>query len=82
MPRRRPRGCQEVVELVTDFMEGALTPAVRSRLDTHLRVCRHCASYLRQMQAMVAAARRIAAPALDRRHREELVVAYRRWTAA
>ncbi|MEA2828593.1 MAG: hypothetical protein QOG43_3032 [Actinomycetota bacterium] len=70
------------MELVTDYLEGALTPALRARLDEHLRACRHCAAYLRQMQTMVRAMARLAAPALDRRAREELIAAYRRWTAA
>jgi anti-sigma factor RsiW len=79
-------GCQEVVELVTDYLEGALTPQVRARLDEHLRACRHCAAYLGQMRTMVRATGRLAAPApapaLDLRGREELVATYRRWTAA
>ena len=82
MPRRRELRCQEVVELVTDFLEGALPPAARARFEQHLRACLHCADYLRQMRTVVGALGRVAAPAPDRRHREELVAAYRRWTAA
>ena len=81
-PSRHRLACQEVVELVTDYLEGALTPALRARLDEHLRVCRHCAEYLRQVRTMVRAVGRLAAPALDPRGREELVAAYRRWSAA
>ncbi len=73
MPRRRPLGCQEVVELVTDFLEGALTPEVRARLEDHLRACRSCAAYLAQMRTMVRALGRLSAPAVDSGAREELV---------
>ena len=82
MARRRPLGCQEVVELVTDFLEGALTPEVRARLEEHLRACGSCAAYLAQMRTMVRALARLPAPTLDRATRDELVERYRRWTAA
>ncbi|MEA2900753.1 MAG: hypothetical protein QOH36_640 [Actinomycetota bacterium] len=82
---RRPRsglGCQDAVELVTDFLEGALPPAVRSRLEEHLRACRSCAAYLAQMRTMLRALAQVPAPTLDRATRAELVERYRRWTAA
>ncbi|HEX7276674.1 MAG TPA: zf-HC2 domain-containing protein [Acidimicrobiales bacterium] len=82
MPGRRRLACQEVVELVTDYLDGALTPELRARLDDHLRACRNCAAYLQQVRTMVRAFGRLAAPALDRRSRDELVELYRRWTAA
>ncbi len=67
-----------MVELVTDHLEGALGPAVRARLEEHLRACRHCTAYLRQMRTMVRAVSRVAPPPLDRRGRDELVARYRR----
>jgi anti-sigma factor RsiW len=71
-----------VVELVTDFVEGALTPPVRARLEDHLRVCRHCAAYLAQMRTMLRALAQLPAPTLDQATRDALVERYRRWTAA
>lgn len=82
MGRSRRLGCQEVVELVTDYLEGALTPDLRARLDAHLEACRNCAAYLAQMRTMVRALGRLAAPALDRRARDQMVELYRRWIAA
>ncbi len=82
MARPRRLGCQEVVELVTDYLEGALTPDLVTRLDDHLRACRNCAAYLAQMRTMVRALARVAAPTLDRAARDELVAQFRRWTAA
>src|SRR5687768_9260249 len=43
--------CQELVELVTDYLEGALPPAERARVDEHLAACEGCRAYLAQMQA-------------------------------
>ena len=82
MPRRRRLGCQEVVELITDFLEGALSPEVRARLEDHLGACRSCAAYLAQMRTMARALGRLSAPAVDPGAREELIASYRRWTAA
>jgi anti-sigma factor RsiW len=43
--------CQELVELVTDYLEGALPPADRARFEAHLADCPGCDAYLRQMRA-------------------------------
>jgi anti-sigma factor RsiW len=47
---QEPLTCKELVELVTDYFEGALTPAERDRFDAHLRVCAGCEHYLEQMR--------------------------------
>ena len=41
--------CQELVELVTDYLEGALTQDVRRRFEEHLAVCPGCVTYLDQI---------------------------------
>ena len=45
--------CQELVELVTDYCEGALTPSERERFEAHLAVCEGCAAYLEQIRTTV-----------------------------
>jgi predicted anti-sigma-YlaC factor YlaD len=47
---QEPMTCQQLVELVTDYFEGALTPAERDRFDAHLQVCPGCEDYLEQMR--------------------------------
>jgi anti-sigma factor RsiW len=42
--------CREVVELVTDYLEGALPPDVRARLEAHLAVCHPCVAYVEQVR--------------------------------
>jgi anti-sigma factor RsiW len=49
--------CQELVELVTDYLEGALAPAERARFEAHVAGCSGCERYLDQMRATVALAR-------------------------
>ena len=51
--------CQELVELVTDYLEGALPPDEVAAVDRHLMDCDPCLRYLRQMRATGAALRRI-----------------------
>ena len=47
--------CRELVELVTEYLEGALDPAERSRVDAHLTECDGCAAYLDQIRATIEA---------------------------
>ena len=51
--RRLQLRCDSVVELVTDYLEGALTPARRRRFLRHVRTCAGCAAYLAQMRATI-----------------------------
>ena len=45
--------CQELVELVTDYLEGALSPEDRARFEVHLSECEGCRAYLEQMRMTV-----------------------------
>jgi predicted anti-sigma-YlaC factor YlaD len=47
--------CQQFVELVTDYFEGALGPPTLSRVEEHLVMCDWCVTYADQMDATVAA---------------------------
>jgi anti-sigma factor RsiW len=47
--------CIELVELVTDYLEGALPEADRRRFDLHLTECPYCVDYLAQMRATLNA---------------------------
>ena len=42
--------CQELVELVTDYFDGALDEALRDRFEAHLNVCPDCKQYVAQMR--------------------------------
>jgi anti-sigma factor RsiW len=79
----RSRGlvCQEVVELVTDYLEGALSPAEHSRFEEHLSGCPHCTEYLAQMRETIRLAGRLAPEDLTPAMRTDLTDLYRRWRA-
>ena len=48
--------CIELVELVTDYFEGVLPDAERSRIERHLRECDGCTRYIEQIRQVIAAA--------------------------
>jgi anti-sigma factor RsiW len=45
--------CQELVELVTDYVEGALDPDERSLFEEHLARCAGCVNYVDQLRRTV-----------------------------
>jgi anti-sigma factor RsiW len=76
---RRGMVCQEAVGLVTDYLEGALSPAQRRRFEAHLAHCPDCPEYLAQMRAVIALAGSITPDDLTPRMRGEFIRLYRRW---
>ncbi len=71
--------CREVVELVTDYLEGALSEADRARFDGHLAICEPCVAYVEQIRLTIAASGAISDEQLDPEAREELLAAFRDW---
>jgi len=51
--RRQPLVCRELVELVTDYLEGALSRGGRTRFEAHLAGCPHCTLYIEQFRETV-----------------------------
>ncbi len=71
--------CREVVELVSDYLEGALDERDRVRFEAHLTACDGCTAYLEQMRQTVRVAGTLAPEALDPVFRARLVDAFRDW---
>ncbi|HLZ38790.1 MAG TPA: zf-HC2 domain-containing protein, partial [Mycobacteriales bacterium] len=42
--------CQDLVELVTEYLEGTLPPELRRRFEDHLALCEGCDTYVEQMR--------------------------------
>ncbi len=78
---RAELACQEMVELVTDYLEGALTRSQRRRFEAHLAGCENCTEYLRQMRATIRLTGSLHAGDMTPAMREELTELYRRWRA-
>jgi anti-sigma factor RsiW len=79
--RIEPLACQELVELVTDYLEGRLPAADRERFDGHIAGCDACTNYLEQMRMTLQALGRIPEESISVQAREELLVAFRNWRA-
>jgi predicted anti-sigma-YlaC factor YlaD len=71
--------CQQVVEMVTGYLEGTMAAADRRRLDAHLAVCRYCTEYLAQMRETIRLVGRLTPEDLTPDMRTELTDLYRRW---
>ena len=81
---RRQKGmltCQEMVELVTDYLEGRLDDAARERFEAHLAECDACTLYIEQMRMTIVALGHIPAESISREAEAELVAAFRNWRA-
>jgi len=52
--------CQQVVELVSDYLDGSLSRRDRRRLEKHLAVCDACTAYLEQLRVTIAASGSVA----------------------
>ena len=70
--------CQELVELVTDYLEGALAAEERARFDAHLGECPGCDRYVEQMRATIALVG-VSAEHESRREVSGLLEAFRVW---
>jgi anti-sigma factor RsiW len=81
--RSRPPGlvCQQVVELVTDYLEGSLSAADHRRFEAHLADCPHCTEYLAQIRETIRLAGRVEPEDLTPAMRTDLTDLYRRWRA-
>ena len=71
--------CREMVELMTEYLEGTLPADVRERFEAHLRGCDGCTEYLAQLRTQIAMSRRLSEDALDPVYRDRLLAAFRDW---
>jgi anti-sigma factor RsiW len=78
--RRRPDlACRQVVELVTDYLDGALSRSDRKRFQAHLRGCPNCTNYLEQMRATIRATGTLHPDDLTPEVRDEFTRLFRTW---
>ncbi len=80
--RRQPDlVCRQIVELVTDYLDGALPRADRRRFERHLAGCPHCTAYLAQMRETIRLTGRLRVADLSPAMRADFGELYRRWRA-
>lgn len=71
--------CRELVDLVTEYLEGALALAEHRRFERHLAFCAWCGTFVDQMRTTIAVTGSIRADDLAPDVQERLVAAFRTW---
>ncbi|MEO8424226.1 MAG: zf-HC2 domain-containing protein [Actinomycetota bacterium] len=71
--------CQEVVEIVTDYLEGAMSESDRIRFEEHLTICDGCTSYVQQMRETIRLAGMLTEEQIPKEQRAALIDAFRGW---
>jgi anti-sigma factor RsiW len=74
--------CRDLVELLTEYLEGGLDPATASTLEAHLAGCQPCTAFLNTYRGAVQAARRLKEEDLPTELRQRLVTFLRQRTRA
>jgi predicted anti-sigma-YlaC factor YlaD len=74
--------CQEMVELVTDYLEGALSRVDHARFEAHISACEGCTMYLRQMREMLDLLGELTPDAISPQAEAELLATFRGWKSA
>ena len=69
--------CQELVELVTDYLEGSLTPDERRAFEEHLQICEGCVNYVDQMREAIRLTGQLTPESLSPEVQAELLEAFR-----
>lgn len=74
--------CKELVELVTDYLEGTLSAADRSRFDEHLAGCAGCTTYVEQFRTVIALTGTLEPGDVSPAARSALLAEFRAWRSA
>jgi predicted anti-sigma-YlaC factor YlaD len=78
-PDNTSLSCQQFVELVTDYFEGALSPVERARFEAHLGVCSGCRVYLDQLRQTIRLFGALTEENIPDDAKDHLLRAFRDW---
>lgn len=71
--------CHEVIELLSNYIEGVLSADDRRRVDDHLALCDGCATYLDQMREAIRLTGRVTEEQVPEDEKAALLTAFRDW---
>ena len=74
--------CKEVVEIVSDYLEGALSDELRARFERLISGCDGCTNYLEQMRETIRLSGMLTEEQVPVAQRERLLEAFRDWNRA
>jgi predicted anti-sigma-YlaC factor YlaD len=76
---KKELNCQEVVELVTDYLEQALVPELRALFEAHIAECPGCTTYIEQVQHTIMMLRKLAEEPVFPETKQDLLEIFRNW---
>ena len=71
--------CQNIAELITDYLEGSFTLGQRLRFQMHIGLCMACRNYLRQMKYTVATLHQLPSEPIPEHIKTALMERFRTW---
>jgi anti-sigma factor RsiW len=71
--------CQELTEVLTDYLEGTMALEDRATLEAHLALCEGCATYVEQMRQVIRTVRELRADDVEATAPDSLLEAFRAW---
>jgi anti-sigma factor RsiW len=74
--------CKELVEIVTDYLEGTLPDRDRARFEAHILTCGPCREYVEEMRTTLRLTGRVTTESISTDARDELLRAFRRMKAS
>jgi len=79
---KRELACIELVEVITDYLEGAMPARKRRLLEQHLTACDGCEAYVEQMRRTIETTGRLRQEDIPPELEERLLVAFETWKTA
>jgi anti-sigma factor RsiW len=73
--------CQELVQVVTEYLEDVLPKLERDKLEAHLDECPYCVTYIAQMRQTIEAVGELSVEMISREQQQQLLEAFRGWRA-
>ena len=71
--------CHEVIDLLSNYIEDALSSNERRRVDEHLALCDGCATYLEQIRETIRMTGRVTEEQVPEDEKTALLAAFRDW---
>ncbi len=71
--------CQELTEVLTDYLEGVMSPEDRARFEAHLAVCDGCVTYVEQMRQVIATVHALRPEEIEATAPDDLLEVFRAW---
>jgi anti-sigma factor RsiW len=77
----RAMTCRELVQVITDYLEGNLSRRDRRRFEAHIRDCDGCTTYVEQMRETIRLTGVLGEDDLEPAARDELLAVFRDWNS-